>query len=87
MAIREIPKSYEYQCDRCNVIHKQENAGGHYTDSRPPMWSRLTLAQDAHDYQGAAVADGTIKLLLCRTCTNAVNVIVEKFQLEGKDNG
>lgn len=39
--------------------------------SKPIRVSRLTLAQDAHDYQGAAVADGTVKLLLCPRCTLA----------------
>ena len=37
---------------------------------------QLTLAQDAHDFQGAAVADGTIKRLLCESCTGLVGVAI-----------
>jgi hypothetical protein len=69
MAVREIPKSFEYTCDICGMEHLQENASGHYTDSRPPHWSRLTLARDAYDYQGCAGADATVKLLLCEKCS------------------
>ena len=68
MAIREIPRAFEYICDVCGKTHRQENAGGHYTDSRPDHWERLTLARHAYDYQGQAVADGTIKRLICDDC-------------------
>jgi hypothetical protein len=68
MAIREIPKSFEYQCDVCGKTHLQENANGHYTNSRPPHWAWLMVKQDAYDYQGAAVADGSINRLLCDEC-------------------
>lgn len=68
MTVREIPKSYEYTCDVCGEVHVQQNASGHYTDSRPPKWARLTFAQDAEDWSGSAVADGTVKLLLCSMC-------------------
>lgn len=72
MSVTEIPKSYKYTCDLCGTVHVQENANGHYTDSRPPYWSRLTLARDAHDFQGAPVADATVKRLLCPKCTTLV---------------
>lgn len=72
MAIREIPKSFEYVCDCCGVVDLQKNASGHYSNSRPPRWASLTLAQDAYDYQGNAVADGTVKLLLCDRCRDAM---------------
>jgi hypothetical protein len=78
MGVREIPKSFEYTCDACAKVHTQRNANGHYSDSRPPYWSRLTLAQDAHDFQGAAVADGTIKRLLCDDCTPRVSAAINK---------
>jgi len=44
MAIREIPKSFEYHCDRCPETHVQENASGHYSNSTPPKWLSLTIA-------------------------------------------
>jgi hypothetical protein len=79
MSVREIPPAFEYTCDLCGAIHLQENASGHYTDSRPPHWGRLTVAQDAHDWQGQAVADGTIKRLLCNKCLSrmcdAINAV------------
>lgn len=82
MGIQEIRKSYIYTCDACGKEHIQKNAKGYYSDSRPPHWSRLVLNQDAHDFQGAAVADGTIKRLLCEDCTPkvaaAVNAAIRK---------
>lgn len=73
MGILEIPKSFEYTCDACGEKHVQKNASGHYTNSCPPHWAQLMLVQDAYDYQGAAVADGTLKRLLCRKCTEIVS--------------
>jgi hypothetical protein len=68
MAIEEIPTAFRYICDSCGKIHLQENAAGHYTNSCPPHWGMLTLAQVAYDFQGAACADATIKRLLCPEC-------------------
>ena len=39
--IKEIPKQFEYTCDRCGNNHIQENANGHYTNSCPPDWLSL----------------------------------------------
>lgn len=90
MSVREIPKSYEYTCDCCGTVHVQENAGGHYTNSRPPRWAMLTLAQDAEDWSGAAVADGTLKLLLCQLCrgslASSIAALVATLR-EKKDDG
>lgn len=72
MSIIEIPRQFKYVCDTCGKIHVQENANGHYSDSRPPHWGRLIIRQDAHDYQGQAVADGTIERLLCSDCHPSV---------------
>lgn len=69
MTIREIPKSFEYTCDGCGALHVQENANGHYTDSRPPHWSRLKLSRTAFDFQGSACADASVEKLLCEKCT------------------
>jgi len=76
MAIREIPKSYEYTCDGCQFVHIQENASGHYFNSRPPHWASLTFARDAYDYQGAACADATVKRLLCAMCAGKVALAI-----------
>lgn len=72
MAIREIPKQFEYTCDACGTKHLQENAGGHYTDSRPPHWTRLKIARTAYDYQGSACADNSIERLLCPPCSDDI---------------
>jgi hypothetical protein len=72
MAIREIPRSFEYTCDGCRTVHVQENASGHYTNSRPSHWAHLKIEQDAHDFQGQAVADASITRLLCPVCSAKV---------------
>lgn len=82
MAIREVPKSYIYTCDGCGREHTQENATGHYAGSRPTFWATLILQQDAYDFQGCAVADGTVTRLLCDKCTalatKALNSVLAK---------
>ena len=72
MPIREIPKAYEYTCDSCGKTHLQENANGHYPNSRPKYWATLHLEQSAYDHQGGAVADASIISLLCDECCKAV---------------
>ena len=59
MSIREIPKSWEYKCDRCGVTHHQENASGHYSNSTPPMWVTIRVSR----YSNAPV-----EILLCDGC-------------------
>ena len=76
MSIREIPRAFVYICDGCSKEHKQENANGHYTDSRPPHWIRLKLARTAYDYQGAACADASIERLLCEDCSPKVEAAI-----------
>lgn len=68
MSVREIPRAFEYSCDVCGKVHRQENAGGRYTNSRPPYWSHLKIGRYAYDFQGSAVADGSIERLLCDEC-------------------
>lgn len=68
MSIREIPRAFVYVCDGCKTEHTQENAGGHYSHSRPPHWASIKIGRDAYDFQGAAVADGSIERLLCEEC-------------------
>ncbi len=84
MAIREIQRAFEYICDGCNVSHLQENAAGHYRDSRPPHWNYIKVSRDAEDFQGQAVADASFRRLLCPTCTvdvlDAINSAIEKLR-------
>lgn len=71
MPVREIPATKEWCCDLCRktVIDT----------SRPKYWANLHLQQDAYDYQGAAVADASVKRLLCDSCRekvmNAINSV------------
>lgn len=66
MSMREIPVAYEFTCDGCGAQETKTSK------SRPSYWCDLTVAQDAYDYSGAAVADGTIKRSLCSDCREAV---------------
>mgnify|MGYP001263534490 CR=1 FL=1 len=72
MSIREIPRSFVYTCDGCKVEHTQENAGGHYANSRPPHWATLKIAREAYDSHGAACADASLERLLCKDCAGKV---------------
>jgi hypothetical protein len=76
--IREIPRAFVCIRDSCKTEHRQENAGGHYTDSRPPHWIRLKIARSAHDYQGYACADASVERLLCDTCADRILGIINK---------
>jgi hypothetical protein len=82
MAITEIPKKYVYTCDACGFEHVQENALGHYSNSRPPRWANLTFSRDALDYHGAPVADGTVKLLLCASCHGRAAIMLNSLKPE-----
>lgn len=64
MGVREIPATKEWCCDLC----KKKDT----TPNRPPYWATLHLQQDAYDYQGAAVADGSIRRLLCNSCREKI---------------
>lgn len=83
MAVEEIPKSFRYTCDVCGETHTQENANGHYTNGTPPKWAKLVFKRDAVDFQGYAVADGTVERLLCHSCNpailDAINVAAGKL--------
>lgn len=66
MTIREIPLAYEHKCDGCGLVHTSNSK------SRPAYWCDLVVAQDAYDYHGCAVADGTIRRHLCAKCKDTV---------------
>lgn len=81
MTVIEIPKAYLYTCDCCGITHRQENASGHYSNSRPSGWHRLKWDADALDYQGCAVGSAAFERLLCPDCgvlvRGSINKIVE----------
>lgn len=77
MSIREIPKSYEYKCDRCDQIHIQHNAGGHYTESLPPYWSKVKQTFSRED--GLTRPD--VETLLCSGCTNLLDLSASVLRL------
>ena len=68
MSARVIPTQYIYECDACgsNFVSEQKV-------DRPPHWCEFIIARDAYDWQGHAVADGTIKRLLCEPCGEVVS--------------
>lgn len=69
MTIREIPRAFVYECDGCGLEHKQENAGGHYTDSRPDGWGRVTLKY---------AANFELERLLCPKCLTRVKDAIDE---------
>lgn len=77
MAVTEIPTTWRYICDGCHKENEQK-----HKVLFPSYWSHLTLASHCYDYQGSAVADGTITRLLCEDCTTkvakAINEATEK---------
>lgn len=76
MSVREVPRSFLYECDACGEEHKQENPSGHYTDSRPPGWTTLKFAAD--------VATGHVsevrreEKLLCLECGRKVVEVIDR---------
>jgi len=76
MGVKEIPMQFLHTCDGCGSELITD------AKSRPKYWADLTLAQDAYEYQGYAVADGTIKRSLCDRCkdkvTKAINQALKK---------
>lgn len=82
MAVCEIPTQFIAECDGCRTTVAMTSKG------RPAHWADLIIAQDAYDYQGAAVADGTVRRLLCRECTNkAAAAINAALSPQEPDNG
>jgi len=75
MAISEIPAQRVFKCDGCG-FEKTEVAG----TSRPRYWANFHVLRDAYDFQGAACADASVKLILCNECADtaakAVNTAI-----------
>jgi hypothetical protein len=74
MTIREIPKSYEYRCDKCGATHLQENASGQYSNSTPPEWMSLRVGE----YSKAPV-----DILLCQGCRSVLTEYLQNSTLPG----
>lgn len=72
MAVTEIQATWRFTCDGCKATEESK------TKSRPRYWSDLHILRDAYDYQGCAVADGSVKLLLCADCALAATTAVNK---------
>lgn len=72
MAVREIAARFAYACDGCGASEDMPN------EQRPKHWSDLHILRDAYDFQGCAVADGSVKLTLCLECGNAAATAVNK---------
>ena len=80
MTIKSIPLHYISTCDICGY-----EANGNL----PKYWGELIVRQDSYDYQGMAVADGTIKRHLCKDCKESIIALINNFAKEFKeqDNG
>ena len=78
MAVSEITASWRATCDCCKVAEVMPAKG------RPKYWSDFQILRYAYDFQGYAVADGSLKLLLCLTCsdatTKAINTTFDEIQ-------
>lgn len=72
MAVTEVATRWTYKCDGCGTTEDRESK------SRPKHWSDLHILCDAYDFQGAAVADGSVKLLLCLGCGEAAVKAINK---------
>ena len=77
MTVKAIRPSWIYTCDACG----REKQLPHET-SRPSGWGRLILEQGAVDYQGAEVADASIRRLLCPSCKSALGTVINNWQKE-----
>lgn len=80
MGVREVPASFEHVCDGCKSIETSA------TKSRLKYWCDFHILRDAYDFQGCAVADGSVKLLLCLACseaaTKAVNAAIDERRVK-----
>ena len=72
MAVREIAAVFRFACDGCGATDDMSSK------SRPKYWSDLHILREAYDYQGYAVADGSVKLTLCLECGNAAATAVNE---------
>lgn len=66
MGTKAIPQFFLHTCDGCGAEVKNAEV------QRPKYWADLIIHQDAYDYQGCAVADGSVRRLLCGDCKKKV---------------
>ena len=78
MSVKTIPQSFVFVCDFCGTASQQES------DALPKYWAYLKFTQDAYDWSGVAVADGSTESLLCTECKSKVQKVVEKLHSEIK---
>ena len=52
--------------------------------ARPASWAWVVIEQDAFDYQGAAVADGTLRQLACSNCKTRAEKAIRNLSGEGE---
>lgn len=64
----ETVRGFRYICDGCGTVHLQENADGHYTDSRPDNWYTFRAIGEYEKYAG----DARQNKLLCWDCGTPV---------------
>lgn len=67
MGIESVPAKWRYKCDGCGNVETVETVG-----SRPKYWTDLHWRRDAYDFQGEAVADGSIARMLCGGCSDVL---------------
>ena len=81
MAIRVIPTKTIFVCDGCG---KEVDSDHPLRLDRPKYWASLRVEADAYDFQGQAVADGSVRLLLCDECKTVVTEAVREALKERK---
>lgn len=77
MGVERIPERKIFTCDGCGKKHESEKPQ-HVSWSKPPQWTTLNWQRDAHDFQGNAVADASIHLLLCPFCSTLLGETINK---------
>jgi hypothetical protein len=65
MAVTEVYATWRATCDCCKATEEMVSKG------RPKHWIDLHILRDAYDFHDCAVADGSVKLLLCTTCADS----------------
>lgn len=66
MGTKEVPQHWITTCDCCKKEESMTHKG------KPKGWIAIRVEQDALDFQGEPVADGSINLLLCGRCGGKV---------------
>ena len=70
-------ETYTAKCDCCGA-----ELPGRHMPSRPSGWAVLTLERAATDFQGAEVADASVRRLLCPECTPKVAAAINSVKAD-----